>query len=445
MVVLCLPRAPTAPAPAPGYPFRMVTHSPANVYLPLLAQLVALDTTSDTGQRAAAELLAGVFEAAGATVELIADRDRPGSDADANLLVTFPANIDRPEAAAAFRDPADPSRTGILLAGHLDCVPVTGQQWTSSPFRAEQREGRLYGRGTADMTSFLAVIAALGPVIAAAERAVPIYVAGTFREETTMAGARQLVEDLQVRGVRPAVCFVGEPTGMRAITAHKSVNSATVDFHGIAAHSSLPMRGLSAIRWAAEFIDWYHREIVDAFLDGPRDEGFEVPHSTGGVNMVHGGIAMNTVPERCSVTLEMRTLPSVPAEPVMERVRAKVLEVDAQMKAAAPADPAALPTGAGSAAGAVGASLTISGFFSGLAGEADGPAARAAALLGVEVAPEKVTYGTEAGFYYRAGIPTVLLGPGEIAQAHAADEFVELAQLDRLARLVETLAEAVGR
>lgn len=422
----------------------MVTHSPASAYLPLLAQLIALDTTTATGQRAAAELLAGVFDVAGAQVELIEDRDAPGAGRDANLLVTFPANVDRPEAAGAFRDPADATREGILLAGHLDCVPVTGQRWTSSPFRAVQRGGRLYGRGSADMTSFLAVIAALAPRFAAAERAVPLHVVGTFAEETTMAGARQATEDLAQRGIRPAVCFVGEPTSMRAITAHKSVASAVVELRGVAAHSSLPTRGLSAIRRAAEFIEWYHREVVDAFQDGPRDDGFAVPYSTGGVNVIHGGIALNTIPAECSLTLEMRTLPSVPAEPVMERVRQEVARIDAQMRATAPVGPEA---GAGEAgagesgrAGAdIGASLHVTGFFSGLDGEVDGPAARAAASLGVEVAPEKVTYGTEAGFYASAGIPTVLLGPGDIAQAHASDEYVELSQLDRMATMVERL------
>ena len=415
----------------------MVTHTAASAYLPLLAQLIALDTTSATGQRKAAELIAGVFAAAGAEVELLEDRDAPGAGQDANVLVTFPATVDRPEAASAFRDPDDPSRVGILLAGHLDCVPVTGQAWTSSPFHAEQRDGRLYGRGTADMTSFLAVIAALAPTLAAAERAVPVYVLCTFAEETTMAGARQAVQDLDQRGIRPAVCFVGEPTSMRAITAHKSVSTATVELRGVAAHSSLPTHGLSAVRYAADFIQWYHREIVDAFADGPSDPGFEVPISTGGVNMVHGGIAANTIPSRCAVTLDLRTLPSVPPEPIMERIREKVAQIDADMRAAA-------PVGTGSADGEVGASLHVTGIFQGLAGEADGPAAQAAALLGAEVAPGKVTYGTEAGFFFAAGIPTVLLGPGDIAQAHAADEYVELEQLDRMATLVERLITAVG-
>lgn len=408
-------------------------------YLPLLRQFISFDTTSDTGQIAAAELFAQVCREAGGDVEIIADRDAPGAGKDANVLVTFPANVDRPEAAAPYRSADDPNRVGILFSGHLDCVPVTGQDWTTPPFQADERDGKLYGRGTADMTSFLSILASMAPHIAAAERAVPVYFVATFSEETTMRGAAQIVEDLADRGITPAVAIVGEPTEMRAVTAHKSVNSAYVDFRGIAAHSSLPTHGLSAVRYAAEFTSWYHREIVDGFTEGPFDDGFEVPYSTGGVNVIDGGIAFNTIPEDCSVRFEMRTLPTVPAQPVMERCKEHVAHIDAEMKAKLPERLRGTPAG-----DAVGATLRVNGFFSGLAGEVDGPAALAAASMGVEIQQEKVTYGTEAGYYYEAGIPTVLLGPGSITQAHAADEYIELDQLEQWVRAVETFIGQLG-
>ncbi|MDO5662234.1 MAG: M20/M25/M40 family metallo-hydrolase, partial [Brachybacterium sp.] len=288
----------------------------------LIEALVALDTTSDIGNRPAIDLLQRVFEDAGAEVHLFAEDDPK----NANLIAVFPATVEdeadevsedtgRPvsddaDAAGLFVDPEDPTRRGVLLAGHADCVPVTGQSWTTDPFTPTERDGRLYGRGTADMKSYLAIAAALAPEFQQARRTQPIYVAATWEEEVTCNGARALVDQLEELGIRPAVAFVGEPTTMRAVPAHKSMNSLWAEFRGIAAHSSLLPRGLNAIRYAAEFTQWYHREIIDDFRDnGPRDEAFPVAWSTGGTNVIAGGIAQNTVPDAATVHFEFRALP----------------------------------------------------------------------------------------------------------------------------------------
>lgn len=407
----------------------------------LIEDLVALDTTSATGTAPAVDLLEKVFEAAGATTRRFDATDGK----NANLLAIFEADAadapsDDADASGLLTDPEDPERRGVLIAGHLDCVPVTGQTWTTDPFTPTERDGRLYGRGTADMKSYLAIAAALAPEFQRARRTVPVYVAATWDEETSCDGARDLVERLQELDIRPAVAFVGEPTSMQAVPAHKSMNSMRVDLRGIAAHSSLLPRGLNAIRYAAELIDFYHREIIDDFREnGPRDAAYPVAWSTGGVNLMTGGNAVNTVPASAQLHLEFRALPHIDPQTVVDRLRAKVDQIDTAMKAAVPEDPAD-PV----AAREVGAQLHVLNLLPGLDGSPDGPAASAAVALGAERTEGKVTYGTEAGIYEKAGMAAVVVGPGDIAQAHGPDEYVELDQLTRCEDFFRALLAAVS-
>lgn len=425
--------ATSSPAPLPTTPREFVE------------AMIALDTTSDTGNLPAIELMEQALSAAGAEVHVLPR----GDGRNANLVATFPANAEADGTSAdgaspdteLFLDPADPERRGVLLAGHADCVPVTGQEWASDPFIPTEREGRLYGRGSADMKSFLAIAAALAPEIAAARRTVPVHIAATWEEETTCNGARALVSQLEELGIRPAVAFVGEPTSMRAVPAHKSMNVLHADFHGVAAHSSLLPHGLNAIRYAAPFVDWFHREIVDDLREnGPHDPAFPVAWTTGGVNRFDGGIATNTVPQDVHLKLEFRALPQVDVAPIVARVQDEIDRIDARMKADAPSEPADP-----SAADRVGAELDVVSLLYGLDGSADGPAARAAVALGAERTEDKVTYGTEAGIYEHAGMAAVVVGPGDIAQAHGPDEFVEVSQLEWCERFVRELVAAAGR
>ncbi|UQN28530.1 M20/M25/M40 family metallo-hydrolase [Brachybacterium kimchii] len=403
----------------------------------LVEALVALDTTSATGNLPAIALMERALREAGAEVHVLPR----GDGRNANLVATFPANAeDGPEADGRFIDPEDPSRRGVLLAGHADCVPVTGQDWASDPFTPTERDGRLYGRGTADMKSYLAIATALAPEFAAARRTVPVHIAATWEEETTCNGARALVTQLEELGIRPAVAFVGEPTSMRAVPAHKSMNVLHADFHGVAAHSSLLPHGLNAIRYAARFVDWFHREIVDDLREnGPHDPAFPVAWTTGGVNLFDGGIATNTVPQDVHLKFEFRALPQVDVEPIVARIQEEIDRLDQQMKADAPVDPSDP-----AAAQRVGAELDVVSLLYGLDGSADGPAARAAVALGAERTEEKVTYGTEAGIYEHAGMAAVVVGPGDIAQAHGTDEFVEIEQLAWCERFLRNVAGALA-
>lgn len=383
--------------------------------------LVGIDTTSDVPNLPAIELLERAWTAAGARVTRF---DRADGQ-QANLVATFPA--------------ADGSAGGgVLLAGHIDCVPVTGQSWTSDPLTVTEREGRLYGRGTADMKSYLAIATALLGELAGRSLAQPLHLAATFEEENTMDGARDLVGQahadgtvvpgaFETLGIDPDIAFVGEPTSMRAISAHKSMNILDVSFTGVAAHSSLPTHGLNAIRYASRFTTWFFEEIIDAFrLDGPFDEGFLVPCSTGGVNTVRGGNAANTIPARVDLELEFRTLPEVDAGPVVDRIALEIASLDAEMKSGHPD---------------AGASMSPRALNHGLAAGTEAAAWQLAVALGADASEEKVTYGTEAGIYERAGMSAVVIGPGDIAQAHGPDEYIELEQIERCETFVRSLFE----
>lgn len=422
----------------------------------LVESLLRLDTTSASGNLPAIDLLTQVLQEAGATTHVF----REDNGQDANLVAVFPARgenkgestdrssrevlgeaygvgkggVDRLEGEPA-RPAVRQGARGILIAGHADCVPVTGQDWDSGPFEPEERDGKLYGRGACDMKAYLGVFAALAQNFARAALAEPVYFAVTWDEETSCDGARELVKQLDILGIYPRIAYVGEPTMMKVVTAHKSMNTMVLDFHGIAAHSSLLPRGLNAIRYAAEFTTWFHEQIIDhEAAHGPQDPAFVVPHLTGGVNLFDGGNASNTVPAQVQLQLEYRALPGADAVGLAKKIVVKVHELDAAMKAAVPDNPADAAQ-----AGRVGANATIRSLLYPLDAGTDGAAVQLARELGVEVSEEKVTYGTESGIYEAAGMSTVVLGPGDIAQAHGANEFVSVEQVEKCEQFFRAL------
>lgn len=445
----------------------------------IVESLLKLDTTSHTGNLPAIELLVSLLQEAGATTHVF----REDNGHDANLVAVFPAQgeeagqssdqlssevlgkaygvgkggtdrldqpahsdqpsrQDGPTAPGASSDAKHESSSGasprgVLFAGHADCVPVTGQEWDSEPFAPEVRDGKLYGRGACDMKAYLGVFAAVAPDFARASLSEPVYFAATWDEETSCDGARELVKQLDYLGIHPRIAYVGEPTMMEVVTAHKSMNSIQVRFRGIAAHSSLLPRGLNAIRYAAEFTQWFHEEILDQEIsEGPRDNAFLVPHLTGGVNVITGGNAGNTVPASAELTLEYRAVPTADAVGIARRIVEKVQAIDADMKARVPQDPADKDQAA-----QVGADFTIRSLLFPLDAGTDGAAVKLARTLDIPVSPVKVTYGTEAGIYEAAGMSAVVVGPGDIAQAHGANEFVALEQLEKCEQFFRAVAD----
>lgn len=388
-----------------------VTSTPSDAVLDWLARLVALDTTSRQSNLPVVDLLAGHARSAGLEPLVFPTADRR----KANLVVTVP-------------DADGGTRGGVMLSGHTDCVPVDGQDWTSDPFALDISDGRVYGRGTADMKGFVALMARALPDAVRAPLREPLHLAFSYDEEVGCLGAPPLVASLAASGIAPRACFVGEPTSMRMIRGHKSINVITVTLQGLNAHSSLTAHGVNAVEYGAEVVR-YWRQQADRWRErGPWDDAYPLPWSTGSVNLVRGGTAPNIVPDRCEIVLEFRSIAAVDDQAVVDELRRFCAALEERMRTEN--DVARV-------------SLDIGSMTAGLETPEDSPVVDLGRQLGLVVSGDKVTYGTEAGVFSDAGIPTVVCGPGDIAQAHKADEFVALDQLAAgeafLARLVESM------
>ena len=389
--------------------------APREETLTWLARLVGFDTTSRDSNRDLIDALAEAATRVGLRPLVVPDAD----GRKANLVVSVP-------------DATGSIDGGVMLAGHVDCVPVDGQDWSSDPFELTVRDDLVYGRGTADMKGFdAAVIAALPDMVAAPLRE-PLHLCFTYDEEVGCRGAQPLVDTLADAGINPRVGFVGEPTSMRMIRAHKSINVARVTLRGVNAHSSLTPQGVNAIEYAARVVQ-FHRDRSERWrTEGPFDDAYPVPYTTGSVNQIVGGTAVNIVPDECLVSLEWRSLGQLDDEAEIAALRDFCAGVERDMRGESPA-------------ASVGVEMVAAA--PGLDTPEDAEAVRLGLDLGLDVCPDKVTYGTEAGIYDRAGISTVVVGPGDIAQAHKADEFVALDQLaacdafvSRLVRHLQTEA-----
>jgi acetylornithine deacetylase len=314
---------------------------------------------------------------------------------------------------------------GIGLSGHSDCVPVEGQRWTSDPFTLTMRDGKLYGRGSCDMKGFIACALAAVPSFKARALKEPIHIIVSYDEEVGCTGVRPLIARLGSDLPKPRAVIVGEPTGMAVIDAHKRIDAYRTRVTGREAHSSLPELGVNAIAAAAALIGELDR-IGGEIAKREKDRRFEPPYSTVCVGTIEGGTAHNIVPKTCAFQWQVRSLPS--AEPgEVPRGLAAFAETALLPKMRQVTKEAAIDTeGEGS----------VPAFVAAPGSEA---VALALALTGAGHT-EAVSYTTEAGLFEEAGVPAVICGPGNIAQAHAADEHVSIAQLEACLAFLDGLA-----
>jgi len=372
---------------------------------------VALDTTSRRSNLELVEMLEDEMHRLGLSPDRIPNED--GSKT--NLVLTLPA--------------ADGSTGGgIVLSGHTDVVPVDGQRWDTKPFVPEVRDGRLYGRGTADMKSFLGVIMHRLPDLAAASLSEPLHLAFSYDEEVGCLGGAHIAAAMGSRAEPPRVCIVGEPTSMRVVAAHKSSNLVELVFHGRSAHSSLTPEGANAIEYAARAITAIRQLADQRRVEGPFDEAYRVPWTTVSTNIVQGGIATNTVPELCRVAFDFRTVAADDPEAIMAQVTEVARQLESELRA--------------EFAGAA-VEVVVGAQVPGLESSPGGAAYRLATDLGGTLSADKVTYGTEAGQFANAGIDAVVCGPGDIAQAHAADEYIELEQITACEHFLQRLLDSL--
>ncbi|HJK89446.1 MAG TPA: acetylornithine deacetylase [Polyangiaceae bacterium LLY-WYZ-15_(1-7)] len=316
-------------------------------------------------------------------------------------------------------------RPGVVLSGHTDVVPVEGQDWSSDPFEVVEREGRHYGRGTADMKSFLAVPLAMAEWIAGQELKRPLHLALSYDEEIGCVGVRRMLAKLGEYCATPAACIVGEPTGMRVMTGHKGKRMLRCRVKGVAGHSSHPERGVNAIEHAAELVVRLRAVARRLMREGPFDEGFDPPFTTLQTGTIRGGVAVNIVPADCVFELEVRHLPGHAPEAILEEAKAFAeRELLPEMRAVS------------EEAGFAWEEVVR---YPGLDTPVDADVVKMVSGLVGEEAPGRVSFGSEAGLFSGLGVPSVVCGPGSIAQAHRPDEFVEREQVARCQEMVERL------
>jgi acetylornithine deacetylase len=377
----------------------------------LLDRLVAFPTVSRDGNRPLIDFVQAYLAANGIAATLVPG---PGGD-KAALFATIGPDRDN----------------GVILSAHTDVVPVDGQPWTSDPFRLTERDGRLIGRGALDMKAYLACILAVVPEAARSRLSRPLHLAFSYDEEIGCQGIRPLLDAMATAGVRASGCIVGEPTGMKVVRGHKGKLAGSIVCTGRAAHSALPHLGFNAIHLGAAMVDALRRIQADIEAHGSRDDAYAVPFTTVHVGTIHGGTALNVVPERCTLAFEIRHLAADDPHAVLARIVAEAGRLTETARAVC-AD--------------AGVEVAIDNAYPGLETPPDAAIVSLAHAAGGIAASEKVTFGTEAGvFQEQLGLPAVVCGPGDMVRAHKADEYVTREELgaceDFLRRVVQQMAD----
>src|ERR1700733_7558010 len=315
---------------------------------------------------------------------------------------------------------------GIVLSGHTDVVPVERQPWTGDPFTMIERGGRYYGRGTTDMKGFVAVCLAMVPEIHAADLKMPIHLAISYDEEVGCIGVRPMLREISTAPVKPLGCFVGEPTQMQIIIGHKGKHGVRATFRGKSCHSSIAPDGVNAVEHAADLITEVRRRAEKLAREGARDDMYDVVHTTLLTSIAQGGTALNIVPDECTVEFEARGLGMDESKEVTDAIVAWAkAEIEPQMQ---------------KADASCGIDFEEILEYPALDMKSDHPLVVLAKQLSGRNSHGKVSFGTEASlFVSMAGIPTVVIGPGSIAQAHKPDEFVEIPELKKCAGFIERL------
>lgn len=382
---------------------------PSPNVISILAKLVAFDTTSRDSNLALIGWVREYLEGLGVEPVIV-----PNEAGDKALLF---ARIGPADGAA------------IALSAHTDVVPVAGQNWSSDPFTLIERDGKLFGRGACDMKGFIALALASVPALLEKPLKRAVQIVLTYDEETSMDGVAHALRELGHSWQKPDAVIVGEPTKMEVVDAHLSIAGVRMTINGRAAHSSLPQLGASAI-FAAEEIMAELVKLKDEFKSAGDPTGrFTPPFSTLNIGRIQGGTAHNIVAEKCMIEFSLRGVPGCDVEAAIERVIAYAEgPVIAKMRETAPES-----------------SIEVRRWLvaPALAPDPGSEAEKLTMRLAGTNRTATVAYATEAGSFQRAGLATVVCGPGSIDQAHAPDEFITLDELARgeafLKRLVEEL------
>jgi acetylornithine deacetylase len=306
-------------------------------------------------------------------------------------------------------------------------VPVDGQDWHTDPFQVVEKDGRLYGRGTCDMKSFIGVCLALAPEFLARDIVTPLHFAFSHDEEIGCVGVRSLIDSLVARPIKPSAVIIGEPTEMKVVRAHKGKLSYRCHVRGFEAHSSLSHIGVNAVEAAAEAVA-YLKTMARRHRDqGPFDPELVPPYTTVHTGTIHGGTALNIVPRDCSFEFEFRHLPEDDPEALLDELRRHIAKhIEPEMHAARPG---------------TGFEFEAMSHIPGLSTDEDADIVQLAKALTGQNTTAKVAFGTEAGLFQGGGMPAVVCGPGSIDQAHKPDEFIAKEQIDQCEAFLRKLFE----
>jgi acetylornithine deacetylase len=377
----------------------------------MVTRLVGFDTTSRNSNLALIEFIRDYLDGYEVKSELVFAEDGK----KANLYATI--------------GPED--QRGILLSGHTDVVPVDDQDWHSDPFKLVEKDHRLYGRGSCDMKSFIAVVLLLVPEMVQRRLRTPLHLSFSYDEEVGCIGVRRLIGALADRPNRPRLVIVGEPTMMQVGIGHKGKHTLRCHVHGHEAHSSQIHLGVNAIEAAAEIVAELKAMARRKRDQGPFDPDFDPPYSSIHTGLIHGGTALNIVPKDCEFDFEVRPLPGDDLDVMISELQNFVANrILPEMRAVRPES-----------------NIVIEELSSapGLNTPPDHEVTQLAAALTGENATTKVSFGTEGGLFQAAGIPAVICGPGSIDQAHKPDEYIELDQIARCERFLRRLIDRVSR
>jgi acetylornithine deacetylase len=376
--------------------------------LAILESLVAFDTTSRNSNIPCADWIEGYLRQHGVEAEVYVN---PEGDKHNLYAVIGPKNV-----------------PGYVLSAHTDVVPVDGQAWSTDPFRLTIKDGKAYGRGACDMKGFLACTLAAVPEMVKRPLKTPIHLAYSYDEEVGCTGVRDMLMHFGDRQPKPIAAFIGEPSSMQVIIGHKGGQRVIAQVRGKAAHSSLAPHGVNAVEWGARLVAKIKDMAEAQEAAGARDEMYDVPHSTLHVGIFEGGTSPNIVPHSAMISFECRNISADRANDYIDRViRYAREELEPRMRKNDPA---------------TGFDFELRPLLPALEIAPDHPAVTAAKRFAGRNDHAKVAYGTEASLFQdMAGYPSVVVGPGDIDQAHKPDEWIALSELEKcdafIARLID--------
>lgn len=384
----------------------MTSTTTLNNTIELLKTLVAFDTTSRESNLGLIEFVRDHLKSLGISSRLSYDAEKR----KANLFATF----------------GDMPQRGLVLCGHTDVVPVDGQAWDTNPFQAHIADGKIYGRGAVDMKGFIAASLAMLPAYMASDLKQPLHLALTYDEEIGCVGVQTLIRDLQQANIHPAGCFVGEPTRMQVMTGHKGMRVTRCNVRGLEAHSSMAPEAINAIEYAGRLIEKIRQMAIGLRTEGPFDPVFKIPHTTMQTGLIHGGTAPNIVAKDCEFVFDCRTLPQSNSDELIIQIQEHAEKLKEEMRKIYAQSDISFDTIANAAPLATSDEAPISYL---------GKALTRNNLLG------RVSFATDAGWLHQAGIPCIVVGPGDIEVAHKPNEFIEISQIEECLGFLDRLRE----